>query len=333
MDAECLKAFFETPRGVYDPIGKEVNGLFQSLGATTGVPIAGGLKETLDTGYKPLFMPEFALVNLEAIKLLNMYRLGEEKVRELSKGELAASKIFVTPSLKASGRTQDGSGSKVVVYVHIPNPYSNPECIVEAVNNRRLRKGAGPISQNDFDYLVSLDGNGRVFVVDGAARRAQTETLEVDNALKDPHVIPFLGGEAAATRFLSNHKQYYGDLVDFDYVDDFDEETPRGRLIGIGSYGMGASSRSLCADLNLDSDGTFFGVNPLAAAGLMIGDLRGLEGRVEKFVEVLEGLNAVGAEPDKKRFVGGQVDLAVNRAYDTARAAFYELFPELKPCK
>ena len=199
-----------------------------------------GLSEALqacqDANCEALFMPELALARINADKDSFLWK-----------------NYFSTPSLKATGRTR--AGNAVVVYAHIPNYFSDPTNIRDAVKGDKLVNGAGIISQEDFYSLLKQEGNGRVFGVgDSALKDASSGIITIEDALKHPQTIPFLGGKEIAEKYLEKYQKIYGDRIGVWHTDDL-QETPIGRLLFVANNNYG-----LYGSYYLDSDGCFVGV-------------------------------------------------------------------------
>ncbi len=221
------------PSGVYfQKVPKDPTKIFYSQG-NNGV--ADSLESCSNEGYQALFMPELAKV-----------RIGSQ---ELWKN------WFLTPSLRATGTTKQGS--KVVVYAHIPNYFSNPANIRNAVDGK-LNNGAGPMPQEEFNRLEALNGNGRVFVIPyETLKQSSSGVIKVDDALEHPQTIPFLGlGREGAEKYLAKHREVYGYNIGIWHSDDFNKKDPLGRVLCLGD---GYLNGLLGGDI-LDYDGRVFGV-------------------------------------------------------------------------
>ncbi|MBI5391578.1 hypothetical protein HZB00_01100 [Candidatus Woesearchaeota archaeon] len=194
--------------------------------------MADSLQQCLEAGYQPFFMPELAKERTNAGSGSRLWQVW-----------------FSTPSIRATGQTKQGS--KVVAYAHVPNYFSEPANIKNVIESGKLKNYAGEMPQADFDKLVDLNGNGRVFVIDyETLRKAPSGVINVDDALEHPQTIPFLGGEATAKAYLARHKDVYGNRIGVWHQDDFDKATPCGRVLcagsGLDGYdGIGSGSRVL----------------------------------------------------------------------------------------
>ena len=204
--------------------------------------LSESLKECSESGYNPLFMPELAKAKSKA-----------------NRDSILWKEWFLTPSIKATGRTK--SGSPIVVYAHVPNYFSNSENIRSAIEGDKLINGAGPMPKEEFYRLLDLQDNKRVFVVDhDKLKNSTNRKISVEEALAHPQTIPFLGGEQIAADYLIKHKEVYGENnIGVWHTDDLQEE-PMGRVLVVGSsYNSGLNGFN-----GLGSDGRVFGVAPEA---------------------------------------------------------------------
>ena len=130
---------------------------------------------------------------------------------------------WTTPSIRATGRT--AQGTPVVLYAHVPNFYSDAENVHAAIDDGRLVNGAGPLPQEEFIRLLSLEGNG-VSVIDHATlRKSSSEPLDVSQALAHPQTLPFLGvSPEEAQLYLQKHKAAYGGNIGIWHSDDLGSE-------------------------------------------------------------------------------------------------------------
>lgn len=249
------KALNNAPSGVYvKTTSQEAVKRFYS---NTNTGVADVFEQAANEGYQVLFMPELALA-----------RTGSNELFQ---------KWYVTPSLRATGQTR--ASSKVVVYAHVPNFYSNPTNVRDAIKEKRLVNGAGPIPQEEFDRLVSLDGNGRVFIVPyEKLKESSSGVISVDSALEHPQTIPFLGlNEKDAKAYLAKHKEVFGERIGVWHSDDFDKKTPRGRVLCLGDYDVG-----LDGDYDFGGGGLVLGVAPEAPVAQKNGASATLERKVER---------------------------------------------------
>ena len=201
--------------------------------------IADSLKACSDAGYQALFMPELAMARSDAEKYSALWN-----------------KWFLTPSVRATGRTK--AGNSIVVYAHVPTSLSNPANIRKLIGDNVLVNGAGLMKEDEFYSLIDQDGNGRVFVVDYNTLRSSTNgMIKVDDALRHPQTKPFLGGEKIAEAYLTKHKDVYGKNICVWHSDDL-KDSPMARLLCADSY-YGLSDYNY-----LNSSGRFLGVAPEA---------------------------------------------------------------------
>lgn len=200
------------------------------------------LRNCQEEGYQALFMPVLIDTKIEALKDSRVWQVW-----------------YSTPSIKATGKTRQGNA--VVVYAHIPNYFSDPNNIKKAVE-QGLVNHAGIMPQDEFQKLLDLEDNKNVFVVDyNLLNHSLSDAIVVDEALKHPQTIPFLGGEERAEKYLQRHKEVYGNNIGLWHSDDLSEQ-PLGRLLFVGfNYYDGLSG-----DVILDNLGRFLGVKPGAGA-------------------------------------------------------------------
>ena len=202
--------------------------------------IEKALEACQEAGYKPLFMPELAEARINGIAPWNQW--------------------LTTPSIRATGRTKQGNA--VVVYGHVPNYLSNPANIKEA--KRGLVNYAACIPQEEFQRLVDLEDKKTVWVVDhDVVKRSTSGKTSIEKALEHPQVIPFLGSEERAQRYLQAHARAYNTKsIGVWHRDDLNNESPLARFLFLG-YG----GNFLVGGNDLDGSGRFLGVRDASAAG------------------------------------------------------------------
>ena len=149
--------------------------------------IAAALQNCINAGYKPLFMPQFV-----------------DALTAFSPGSIYWKNWFDTPSIIATGKTP--RGNEVVVYGHIPNYLSDPYNLENGRKN--LVRGAARLSPEEFQRFLSLEDSKDVFVIPYRdLRKSSSGVIPLQEALKHPQTIPFLGGrERKGVRFLSPRK-------------------------------------------------------------------------------------------------------------------------------
>ena len=195
----------------------------------SNINMALALEECQNGNHRAMFAPEFADARIEG-KFWN--------------------DCFTTPSLMATGKTRQGNA--VVVYAHVPNYFSNPENIRNAIKYG-LKNGAGIMPEPEFQRLLGLEGEG-VFVVDyKTLKKSSSGIIPVEKALEHPQTIPFLGGEDRAEKYLAKYKEEKDSSIEILHSDDLNE-APVGRLLGFGSCD---SSLGLYGSSSLDNDGCF----------------------------------------------------------------------------
>lgn len=194
------------------------------------------LRECLESDLGPLYMPDLIEARINSD---NNTRIWQD--------------WFTTPSIKATGTTKQGNN--VVIYAHTPNYFSNPDNIENSLSS--LVDGAGILQNKEFQRLLDLEDNKRVFVVDyKQLRKTESGAIKLKDALKHPQTIPFLGGEEKTLRYLERFKEVFGNRIDIWYSDDLSEK-PLARLLFAGCNYYD----SLNGDDSLDCSGRFAGVN------------------------------------------------------------------------
>jgi len=196
--------------------------------------LATALENCQSEGYKAMFMPELADARIE--------------------GKAAWDKWYSTPSVRATGKTNQGNA--VVVYAHIPNYFSNPENIKNALSS--LVNGAGRMPQEEFQKLVDAEDGKKVFVVDyDKLKNSKSERIPLSEAMEHPQTIPFLGGQDRTEKYLAKFKEAYNtNQIGIWHSDDL-KESPMGRLLFAGGGGGGSDVDGV--DL-LNGSGRFLGV-------------------------------------------------------------------------
>jgi len=211
----------------------EGNKMSQKLKEFRNDDLATALENCQSEGYKAMFMPE----------------LADARV----KGKAAWDKWYSTPSVRATGKTNQGNA--VVVYAHIPNYFSNPENIKSALSS--LVNGAGRMPQEEFQKLVDAEDGKKVFVVDyDKLKNSKSERIPLSEAIEHPQTIPFLGGQERAEEYLAKFKEAYNtNQIGIWHCDDLNENSLMGRLLFVGN-----DDYNLNGDGNLSNIGRFLGV-------------------------------------------------------------------------
>jgi hypothetical protein len=197
--------------------------------------LATALENCLKAGYNPKFMPELADARIN--------------------GKAEWGRFYSAPSIRATGKTEQGS--KVVVYAHIPNYFSNPENIRKAVE-MGLINGAGIMPSDEFQKLLDVEDGKKVFVVDyDKLKNSKSGIIPLSDAMEHPQTIPFLGGQERAEKYLAKHKEAYNtNQIGIWHNDDL-KENPVGRLLFLGNN----DGNGLYGNLNvLNNVGRFLGV-------------------------------------------------------------------------
>ncbi|MBI2499311.1 hypothetical protein HYV88_03660 [Candidatus Woesearchaeota archaeon] len=206
------------------------------------------LRNCQNENYAALFMPSVADTRIEAPKDTRAWQSW-----------------YTTPSIRATGRTKQGT--PVVVYAHVPNHFSDPSNITQAIENG-LVNGAGILPQPEFQRLLDLKDDKNVFVIDyNSLRGSSSDVIHLKQALEHPQTIPFLGGKERAEKYLERHKEVFGNSIGILHSDDLSDQT-LARLLFLGScYG----NILLGGNYNLYDEARFLGV--------------GAEGAQQKFSE------------------------------------------------
>nr|MBI4156282.1 hypothetical protein [Candidatus Woesearchaeota archaeon] len=221
-------------------IGRE----FEHLG-NNGKYLA--LKELVDQGFRPVYMPQ----------------LADSRIN----GSLPWNRFYHAPSIIATGKINN---EPMVVFSHKDNYFSNPENIKASVG-KELVNYAGIIPKNEFESMVYQDqmtdqqGNRLVYVLKGEEyqrfRDSKSGVIKVKDALEHPQVIPFLGGEERAKRYLARHEEVFGDQIGIWRSDDLSDE-PLARVLYLGNN----YNYSLYGNNILYSNARFVGVRDAEGA-------------------------------------------------------------------
>jgi len=156
------------------------------------------------SNYSPLFMPEFAQLRIAHPGLFEDW--GQ------------------TMSIRASGRTS--AGSALEIYAHVPGDWSQRQYISDAISKEKLIVRALPLTQESFDALEKRNGETKdgiqlVTVMDYAqAQKGKFGEQSIDEALENPHVQAFLGGEEQTEAYLEAHKKVHGNKIHLWHSDD-----------------------------------------------------------------------------------------------------------------
>ena len=159
--------------------------------------IVATLRACEKAGYSPLFMPEFAQLRIAHPGLFKDW--GR------------------TMSIRATGKTF--AGSALEIYAHVPGDWSQRQYISDMISENKLIKYALPLTQESFDALEKRNGETKdgiqlVTVMDHAqAQKGKFGKQSLSQALENPHVQAFLGGEEQAEAYLEAHKNAYGNKI------------------------------------------------------------------------------------------------------------------------
>lgn len=199
--------------------------------------VSDSLKQCGDEGYRAFFMPELAMVRVDADKDSVLWK-----------------KWFLAPSVRVTGNSK--KGNSVVVYAHVPTSLSDHVNIRRMIDSNVLVNGAGPMPQDEFYGLLDKEGDGSVFVVDyERLMKSTSDVIRVDDALVHPQVVPFFGGQKIAESYLAKHKDVYGKRIGVWHSDDSNSSGPMGRVLFVGNYDGGLSGND-----NLNDYGRVLGV-------------------------------------------------------------------------
>ena len=159
--------------------------------------IVATLRACEKAGYSPLFMPEFAQLRIAHPGLFKDW--GR------------------TMSIRATGKTF--AGSALEIYAHVPGDWSQRQYISDMISENKLIKYALPLTQESFDALEKRNGETKdgiqlVTVMDHAqAQKGKFGKQSLSQALENPHVQAFLGGEEQAEAYLEAHKNAHGNKI------------------------------------------------------------------------------------------------------------------------
>ncbi|MBU0467248.1 MAG: hypothetical protein KJ718_03760 [Nanoarchaeota archaeon] len=152
------------------------------------------LAECQSKGYTALFMPEYLDAQIVSPRDSTIFDTGA-----------------ATLSMIILGKTRQKN--PVAIYAHIPHHFSVPENIKRVIEAKRVvGQGFGIIPMEEFERLLKMEDNERVFVVDYGSFNEENinSIVPVKRALEHPQTIPFLGGEDRARKYLKKHKEVYG---------------------------------------------------------------------------------------------------------------------------
>jgi|SRR3989344_5529305 len=201
------------------------------------------LKELQDSNKEAIFVPQLMDARIDAAKGTQMW-----------------TNWYCTTSIRATGRSKPSNisqkgGTPFVVYAHTQNHFSNPTNITTAIE-QGLIHGAGIIPQEEFQRLLDLKDDEKVFVIDyETLRNSKSDVIAVKDALKHPQTTPFIGGTERAEAYLKSHQRVIGDQIGMYHTDDLADK-PVGRLLFVGDDYVG----SLGGDNLLIINGRFLGV-------------------------------------------------------------------------
>ena len=193
-------------------------------------------------GYDALFMPQIIDTRLSS-----------------DKGSFIWQKEIWTPSICATGRTK--SGRAVVVFAHVPNYFSNPENIEDAIS-QGLLDDAAPYPEKEFSKLLDMEDRENVYVVEHyVLRNSVSGLVNISRAINHPMMIPFIGGQERAEKYLDKHKSLVEkNTVGIWHKDDL-HNCPYARLLRIENHLLG----DFDSDINMGFWGRFVGIPIIGA--------------------------------------------------------------------
>ena len=200
------------------------------------------LKELQDAGQTAIYVPQLMDARIDA-----------------AKGTQIWTNWYCTPSIKATGRSKPSNvsqkdGTPYVIYAHTQNHFSNPTNITAAIT-QGLINGAGILPEEEFQRLLDLKDDEKVFVIDyESLKNSKSEVIAVKDALKHPQTTPFIGGAERAETYLKSHKRVIGDQIGMFHTDDLTDK-PVGRLLFVGYCNYDLDGYD-----SLGNDGRFLGV-------------------------------------------------------------------------
>ncbi len=186
--------------------------------------ISDALSVTHRAGYSPLFIPELAELKAQNFRDSHLW---EEPYRNITSSPVTRSIPYITPSIKAVGRTK--AGNRVLVYAHIPSTCNNPDFLEYIISQdsgiskregRLLINGSGIMPPEEFYDLLEKEDGTNVFVLDwnktivdiqrfGAHAQMGFSRPNLDEVLEHPIILPFFGSTATAKRYLKVHRREY----------------------------------------------------------------------------------------------------------------------------
>ena len=233
-----VREILKTPKGIYFPSEPED---IPSEPKYISIKQLSFLDYT-KSGYEAFFVPELLLAKTKA-----------------EKGSVLRNYCYYTPSVIATGKSK--GGDRMIVYAHVPtkfNSLKNMQRMAEKAAELKKVEGRASelldeeMSQEEFDSLLSQEGNGRVFVVkDLIPQKYSLDSIrEIFNS---PLTRPFSGlNETQLKAYFENHLRIYGQdlgMSDFNShrgykLDNFhmcvpekdDSDLPRARLAAVNGH-------------------------------------------------------------------------------------------------
>ncbi|RJQ17104.1 hypothetical protein C4573_03550 [Candidatus Woesearchaeota archaeon] len=161
------------------------------------------IKNMEHSGYRPLFMPELVDARISTGRNNPVW------------------KDVATASIKVTGESRHGN--YVVVYAHMPHPMLIADHVRNGYDNNQFTQKFGILNMPTvlFQQLLDKEDGKNVFVLDATTAEQSvpekadmpgigTIELKVEDAIKHPLVIPFLGGCERAEKYLAKHAKTAG---------------------------------------------------------------------------------------------------------------------------
>ncbi len=170
--------------------------------------VAYALKECVSKGYEPLFVPELLALRREALGIT------DQKIKMEQWNILRCA--YVTASLRAYTHSTPGShtlkgGNPVIIYAHVPN-HIIADLIKDPFAYSLIKSFPLPESERvrflrgeDRKSIFVIDDNERTIIKEPVVRLPCEENLvSLDDALHDPEVRAFFGGQETMEKYLND---------------------------------------------------------------------------------------------------------------------------------
>lgn len=154
------------------------------------------LRECRDKGFEPVFLPETIDFMIHAKDDTMLYR------RNIG---------WITPSIKIGGKSKQGN--RVVVYAHVPTFFTTVENFQEPVRDKFYKTFLErETPQGEFEKILELEGNERVFVHDYSEKREKQKNFEPQEAMEKTRLNSILGGRKRAEAFFQRFEGRVGEI-------------------------------------------------------------------------------------------------------------------------